>query len=1057
MKDGPIRWVIVLLVITLAAGGVTPARARLLVQEDQDMVDFDKPDWGMTMQYPFDWTAEDLGDVLRFTAEDYSSFSIIQGEAFTDMKRSLSGLTQIALNRLGVNTIGLNVRPQKGTAGRREALVSGVEATYYVGWVGYLIQFVVNGAGYVILCTAVADTFGARQTVFSAMAESIQFEGLETPTPTPRKPTATPRRSTPTPRKPTATPAPRAATPTPEPERQPTTPPRIATPAPHATPSVEATTASHVALTSAREAYDLAWPEVETWSVDAILDWAECEATVDRQDADARPGACGRWQLVFLKDATAADITIADVGPDSEDNAYSVIVTDGAVNADESEKWVVWKAGATGSHTGSAGPDWVDSDVAVQAFRDAGGAVFELMQDEQLTGKLWLHRPAPDAPLVWSVSAADTSVPGEKLELRTEVDAATGTVDTTAWELPAYRKTLTLREAVAAAQPAAEEWRVGAKLTEANAEVGPNDDGAEDGKAGRWTLTYMAEGQHPGDLPEFNRIDVADGKVAPGTSTGFFNGSALPVDWPDSGEVWARLRDSDAFSLIGNHYPKGTRSFDLKGTSDGAFQWTVQFEAGDVRLSLEFRLGTELTTSDSRAIPTRVTTATRPTQTATRTARAGRSTRTPTPEVVEESTPETAEPTPERQDVLFQDDFSGDGGYLGTYQAEDGEGAYTDGVYRMSITKAGSYIFGSMGEEEHESAPQRAFPDSGDLVDISVDVDVETITDPPRSWFGVACGWHSPEDFYGVWIGTDGRTFQILQAQPLEIRQPGEDLKVRFQFLAGQGRGDPQPAVHTGPGAHNHVRAVCARNGFSIEVNGEKLVEYPIQSSLRGGIALFADASEAGLEVEFDNLVVRRLAEAPEFALPEPEQAVFTDDFSDETGGWFVGATDEDSPSARYSEGAYEVSLPSAVGFAYRPSFVTYGDISAEVDVTQLDGARVCGAGLVCRMWSGQVLYLGAINMYGEYAILRLDWPSERWERIADWSKSFSIRTGMNKTNHLRFDCVGDTLTLSINGKQERQVRAAGSDWGYAGVGGLSYQDTEASVFSFDNYVLRTP
>ena len=617
MKDKLFHFWVVLLAVALVWGDGAAVWAAPPAQDGGDMLDFEKPDWGMTMQYPAGWTAEDLGDVVKFTADDYATFAVIQDDAFRDMKRSLTGVIQTALNKMGSNVMGLRVKPQQGTAGRREALISATDPTYYTSWLGYVVQFVAGDAGYVLVCAAPGDTFPDRQTVFTAMGESIKFAGLETPTPTPKPaPTRAPRKTPPTltpTRKrqagvtPTRT---RTSTPSPSPQRR-------------VTPQTETTPAVEAGLTSAREAYDLALPVAQEWSTDASLDWAVCEDPAGWQGETA--GRCAEWELQFLENPTAADIPMPDLGPQTEDNAYSIIVRDGEVDPYESETYVTWKKGPMASNSGVAGAGWIDSTEAAKAFLDAGGADFVPGDTRDWAGNVKVWRPSPDGPVMWKVSASDKSIPSETLKLQVSVDGGLGTVETSSPQPQAYRKTLTLAEALALAQPKAAEWRDNARLTEATAVAGAKEPGGDAGKAGQWTLTFMSEKDSPSDMPwEFSRLDVADGKVRASTANDPYHGVPLPAGWPDSSEEWARLTANSDYPLLMERYPDFTRTFSLEGDSSTAYVWTVGFHAGAVQFTLERKGGMEPTETPAPA--------------ATPTAAAGPSGTPTSPPVVETTT-----------------------------------------------------------------------------------------------------------------------------------------------------------------------------------------------------------------------------------------------------------------------------------------------------------------------------------------------------------------------------------------------------------------------------------
>ena len=92
--------------------------------------------------------------------------------------------------------------------------------------------------------------------------------------------------------------------------------------------------------------------------------------------------------------------------------------------------------------------------------------------------------------------------------------------------------------------------------------------------------------------------------------------------------------------------------------------------------------------------------------------------------------------------AIFREDFSGDGGYLGVYEADDGYSEYVDGVYRMTVTGDLSYIHGSTSNQEL-GTESRVLLHDPDLAVRVVDVDATFVQGAPSGRFGVACGFRT--------------------------------------------------------------------------------------------------------------------------------------------------------------------------------------------------------------------------------------------------------------------------------------------------------------------------
>jgi hypothetical protein len=249
---------------------------------------------------------------------------------------------------------------------------------------------------------------------------------------------------------------------------------------------------------------------------------------------------------------------------------------------------------------------------------------------------------------------------------------------------------------------------------------------------------------------------------------------------------------------------------------------------------------------------------------------------------------------------------------------------------------------------------------------------------------------------------------------------------------------------------------VCAREGLILYVNDEKVAEQPLDGELSGGIGLFAYKVGQGpdLEVDFDNLVVRRLTAPPEVTAGEAGEVVYEEDFSHEASGWYAGTTDDGTVTAGYRNGAYEISLePGHTWQSYTPP-MAYQDVSANVDVTQLSGEKGAFAGLYCRSLD-KAGYEFSVDANGKYWI-GMTTPEGQHQALVDGMATSAIKKGLKQTNRVRVDCVGDTLTLYINGRKVKQIQDDTFAEGYVR---LLLGSTRASSakFSFDNLVLRRP
>jgi len=185
---------------------------------------------------------------------------------------------------------------------------------------------------------------------------------------------------------------------------------------------------------------------------------------------------------------------------------------------------------------------------------------------------------------------------------------------------------------------------------------------------------------------------------------------------------------------------------------------------------------------------------------------------------------------------------------------------------------------------------------------------------------------------------------------------------------------------------------------------------------------------------------------------------LFQDNFSSTSSGWDQASGDNGSTD--YANGAYRIYVSSTQYDAWaNPGKSFDADVSVEVDVTKTAGPENNDMGVICRYNTVN----GNFNFY--YFIISSD-GFAMIAKMVDSSSSFlaekatdpnpAIKMG-NATNHLRADCVGNQLTLYVNGTQVMSVTdselTGGSDAGL--IAGTF--DTAGTDALFDNFAVAKP
>jgi hypothetical protein len=180
---------------------------------------------------------------------------------------------------------------------------------------------------------------------------------------------------------------------------------------------------------------------------------------------------------------------------------------------------------------------------------------------------------------------------------------------------------------------------------------------------------------------------------------------------------------------------------------------------------------------------------------------------------------------------------------------------------------------------------------------------------------------------------------------------------------------------------------------------------------------------------------------------------LFHDDFSDPTSGWARisgqgGAMDYDNGMYRMVVTAQHYDLWSFSGHAYQ-------DVRVEADATRMAGPAENLFGLICRSRDADNFYLFIISSDGYYALGKIKNGALSLLGQEMMAHSTTIIQG-DSPNHLRFDCVGQTLTGYVNGQAVAITNDADFPSGDAGLIAGTFDQPGVDV-AFDNFVVTKP
>jgi hypothetical protein len=179
---------------------------------------------------------------------------------------------------------------------------------------------------------------------------------------------------------------------------------------------------------------------------------------------------------------------------------------------------------------------------------------------------------------------------------------------------------------------------------------------------------------------------------------------------------------------------------------------------------------------------------------------------------------------------------------------------------------------------------------------------------------------------------------------------------------------------------------------------------------------------------------------------------LFQDDFSKPTTGWDRLQATEGIMD--YDGGGYRMLVNSLQMNFWSTPRLDLSDARIEVDSGKLAGPDENRIGLVCR-FNGTDYYFFLISSDGFYGIGVFTGGKGVLLGQNEMQASSNIKVGL-AVNHLRADCVGNTLTFYVNGFQVAQAQDATLAKGDVGLLAGTFGTPGVDVV-FDNFVVLQP
>jgi hypothetical protein len=178
---------------------------------------------------------------------------------------------------------------------------------------------------------------------------------------------------------------------------------------------------------------------------------------------------------------------------------------------------------------------------------------------------------------------------------------------------------------------------------------------------------------------------------------------------------------------------------------------------------------------------------------------------------------------------------------------------------------------------------------------------------------------------------------------------------------------------------------------------------------------------------------------------------LYKEEFEDNTTGWARVANDNGIMD--YDGGGYRILVRQPKFNFWSIPKKNFTDVRAEVDVIKLNGPDENRMGLICRYQAGNY-YFFVISNDGYYVIGKFIGGMTLLLGQSEMQASEAVQKGT--LNHLRADCIGNTLTFYINFTQA--ASATDKDLPSGDVGLLAGAFSEPGVdVLFDHFVVIQP
>ncbi len=185
----------------------------------------------------------------------------------------------------------------------------------------------------------------------------------------------------------------------------------------------------------------------------------------------------------------------------------------------------------------------------------------------------------------------------------------------------------------------------------------------------------------------------------------------------------------------------------------------------------------------------------------------------------------------------------------------------------------------------------------------------------------------------------------------------------------------------------------------------------------------------------------------------EAGSVLYADDFSTTPSGW--GIWNRAGALVEYSDGGLRIRVDEPHYDFWSVAGQDFTDVQIEVDTVILGGPSDNDFGIICRYQDRDNFYMLVISSDGYYGAAKL--KNGQYSMIGPEQLQYSGVIAQGQAAHrLRADCVGDALSLYVNGQKLMEVRDSDFTAGDVGLIAGAYAVQGVDIL-FDNFVVKKP